>query len=477
MKNYQQLYIDGRWVNSAGNGHLDVVNPANGEICARVPSANLQDVELAVGAAKKAFAAWSENPSSTRAAIINEIADGMQSRKDDLTQAIVASMGCPISVAADLQVQGAIDALRSFAPMAAEMDKQQEHTNHIVVSEAVGVCVLINPWNYPLSQLVGKLGPALAAGCSIVVKPAEQTPLQDLILAEIIDGTSLPAGVFNLLTGVGSEIGESLCSHALVDMVSFTGSTLAGIKVAQAAAPTVKRVCQELGGKSPYIITPDADLDAAVRYGVEDVMLNSGQTCCALTRMLVPAEKLAEVESIAKTVAAEWQIGDPMLAETNLGPLSSQLQQQRVLSYINTGIAEGAKLLCGGTQVPEEFSKGAYVAPTIFSNVSNDMTIAQEEIFGPVLCIIPYQDIAHAIELANDTPFGLSSAVYAENRAEAIKVASKLRAGQCYLQGAYFNTDSPFGGYKQSGNGREWGLEGLKEYTETKALLIDADAS
>ncbi|WP_289031266.1 aldehyde dehydrogenase family protein [uncultured Paraglaciecola sp.] len=476
MKNFQQLYIDGQWVNSQGNEKLDVINPANGEIYASVPAANEQDVDLAIDAASQAFLAWSEQSSEVRAAVINEIADGMQARKDEIIESIVATMGCPITFSDDYQVQGSIDALRSFAPLAAELDKQDTHENHVVVSEAIGVCVLINPWNYPLSQLVGKLGPALAAGCTMVVKPAEQTPIQDLILAEIIDQTSLPKGVFNLLTGVGSQIGERLCSHPKVDMVSFTGSTGAGIKVAQAAAPTVKRVCQELGGKSPYIIAPGADLEAAVRYGVEDVMLNSGQTCSALTRMLVPAAQLAEVEAIAKTVAAEWQLGDPMLAETNMGPLSSHLQQSRVLVYIKKGIEEGAKLLCGGTDVPAEFSKGAYIAPTIFSEVSNDMAIAQEEIFGPVLCIIPYNNIEDAIVQANDTPFGLASAVYAADRTEAMRIGKKLRAGQCYLQGAYFTPDTPFGGYKQSGNGREWGLEGLKEYTETKALLIDADA-
>jgi aldehyde dehydrogenase (NAD+) len=476
MKTFEKLYIDGDWVDSHSQLSLEVRNPANGEVYARVPRADVEDVDRAVCAAQKAFAAWSQQSAEVRGAIINEIADGMQARADELTAAIVASMGCPIGIAAELQVQGAIDALRSFAPLTHTMDKQEIHPNHIAVKEAVGVCVLINPWNYPLSQLVGKLGPALAAGCTMVVKPAEQTPIQDILLADIIHHSALPAGVFNLLTGVGSEIGEALCSHTLVDMVSFTGSTLAGIKVAQAAAPSVKRVCQELGGKSPYIIAPDADLAAAVRYGVEDVMLNSGQTCCALTRMLVPAAQLAEVEQIAIAVAAEWQPGDPMDPDTNLGPLSSHQQQARVLDYIQQGIAEGAKLLCGGIDVPPEFSQGAYVMPTLFSNVTNDMTIAQEEIFGPVLCIIPYHDIDDAIAIANDTPFGLSSGVYAKSRQAAMKIGRQLRAGQCYLQGAYFNTDSPFGGYKQSGNGREWGLEGLNEYTETKAFLIDAES-
>ncbi|WP_339719536.1 aldehyde dehydrogenase family protein [uncultured Paraglaciecola sp.] len=473
MKRFETLYINGHWVASHSNEQLEVVNPANGEIYASVPSADNEDVNTAVQAAKAAFEDWSQQPAEVRAAAIHDIADKMQARASELTDAIVASMGCPVSISAEMQVQSAIDAFRSFAALAGNVDDIHEYPSHIEITEAIGVCVLINPWNYPLSQLVGKLGPALAAGCTVVVKPAEQTPIQDIILAEIINQSSLPDGVFNLLTGVGSKIGGALCSHNLVDMVSFTGSTQAGIKVAEAAAPTVKRVCQELGGKSPFIITKGADFAAAVRYGVEDVMLNTGQTCSALTRMLVPAEHLAEVETIAKQVAGEWIMGDPADAKTNLGPLSSHKQQARVLEYIAKGIAEGAKLLCGGTEVPEAFSKGAYVAPTIFSAVSNNMVIAQEEIFGPVLCILPYDDISQAIEIANDTPFGLASAVYGENRAEAIKVAKKIRAGQCYLQGAFFNTDAPFGGYKQSGNGREWGKEGLKEYTEVKALFVD----
>ncbi|WP_339891465.1 aldehyde dehydrogenase family protein [uncultured Alteromonas sp.] len=476
MKRVEKLYINGDWVASHSAELIEVVNPANGDIYATVPAADEKDVDAAIQAAKAAFGHWSSQPAEVRAAVINEIADGMQARASEMTDAIVASMGCPVSIAQEMQVQGAIDAFRSFAALASNLDACHEFDGHIEVTEAIGVCVLINPWNYPLSQLVGKLGPALAAGCSVVVKPAEQTPIQDVILAEIIDQSSLPPGVFNLLTGVGSDIGGALCSHELVDMVSFTGSTLAGIKVAEAGAPTVKRVCQELGGKSPYIITEGADLNAAVRYGVEDVMLNSGQTCSALTRMLVPASKLAEVEMVAKDVASEWQLGDPANAQTNLGPLSSHKQQARVLDYINKGISEGATLLCGGTDAPSTFSKGAYVEATIFSNVSNDMVIAREEIFGPVLCIIPYDNLEQAIEIANDTPFGLASAVYAENQTEAIKVGRKIRAGQCYLQGAYFNTNAPFGGYKQSGNGREWGAEGLKEYTEVKALFIEGEA-
>jgi aldehyde dehydrogenase (NAD+) len=472
MKKYNQLYINGQWHTSTESNLLEVINPASGQIYTSVVSATKQDAENAINAASNAFLSWSQQSADFRAQVINEIADGMQQRADELTHAIVQSMGCPIGIARDLQVQGAIDAFRQFSVLTSEMDKQEKHENHIVISEAVGVCVLINPWNYPLSQLVGKLGPALAAGCTVVVKPAEQTSVQDLILAEIIHQTSLPKGVFNLITGVGSEIGETLCSHPKVDMVSFTGSTLAGIKVAQAASSTVKRVCQELGGKSPLIITPDADIVAAVRYGIEDVMLNSGQTCCSLTRMLVHKDTIEEVEKIAQQVCTEWALGDPLLADTKMGPLSSHNQQKLVLSYIQKGIDEGAKLVCGGLSIPEELSVGAYVPATVFSNVSNDMTIAQEEIFGPVLCIISYDTVEQAIAIANDTVFGLSSGVYAKNHDEAVKIAKQIRAGQCYLQGAYFNTDSPFGGYKQSGNGREWGIEGLKEYTETKALVL-----
>ncbi|MBU2979888.1 aldehyde dehydrogenase family protein [Alteromonas sp. C1M14] len=472
MKNYTKLYIGGEWLASTGSETLDVVNPANGEVIAKVPAATTDDVDKAITAAKKAFADFSATSSAQRAALIHQIADVMEARKDELIHGIISSMGCPLAFADDIQVQGAIDSFRSFADLACEVDKQEQHESFVTVHEPIGVCVLINPWNYPLSQLVGKLGPALAAGCTVVIKPAEQTPLQDLILADIINQCGVPAGVVNVLTGVGRDIGEALCSHSDVDMVSFTGSTQAGIKVAQAAAPSVKRVCQELGGKSPYIIAPGADLNAAVKYGVEDIMINSGQTCSALTRMLVPRDVLAEVEHIALNLVSAWAPGDPLHPDTLMGPLSSKLQQQRVHGYIDAGINEGATLLCGGKELPEHLKNGAYVMPTIFSNVTPDMTIAREEIFGPVLCIIPYASLDEAIHIANDTVYGLSSAVFAEDKDQALDIAAQLKAGQCLIQGAYFNTDAPFGGYKQSGNGREWGIEGLKEYTETKAIIF-----
>ncbi len=472
MTIYNKLYIGGRWVSAESQQTIDVVNPANGDLVASVPAAGEKEGDAAVSAAKQAFPAWSATSASERASVIHKICDVMEARKSELNDAIVSTMGCPVAFVDDIQVQGAIDSLRSFAALAPQVEQQTQHDTFITVHEAIGVCVLINPWNYPLSQLVGKLGPALAAGCTVVLKPAEQTPLQDLILADIVHECDVPAGGVNVVTGIGSDIGHALCSHPSVDMVSFTGSTQAGIKVAQAAAPTVKRVCQELGGKSPYIIAPGADLEAAVKYGVEDIMINSGQTCSALTRMLVPKADLPEIEQLAIARANEWLPGDPQHPDTMMGPLSSKTQQGRVLSYIETGISEGATLLCGGTSLPEALAKGAYVMPTIFSNVTPDMAVAREEIFGPVLCIMPYETLDDAIAMANDTVYGLSSAVYAKSKEEALSIAMKLKAGQCLIQGAYFNTDAPFGGYKQSGNGREWGAEGLHEYTETKAIIV-----
>ncbi len=473
MYRYNQFYIDGTWQAPSSADTIDVLNPANAELCAQTASAQHADVDAAISAAKKAFVTWSRTTATQRSQFINAIADEMQARIDELTDAISTTMGCPRHLALDIQVQGSIDAFRQFADMTSYLDESHTENGIMQIHAPVGVCVLINPWNYPLSQLVGKLGPALATGCTVVLKPAEQTPLQDLILADIADKVGLPAGVMNVITGVGQNIGEYLCSHPDVDMVSFTGSTGAGIKVAQAASTTVKRVCQELGGKSPYIITEDADLEAAVRYGVEDVMINSGQTCCALTRMLVPQSKYDDAVAIAKAVALENVVGDPRSDEVTMGPLSSHLQQQRVREYIQAGIDEGATLVTGGLDLPEHLQQGAYVLPTIFADVHNDMKIAREEIFGPVLCMIPYQDEEQAITIANDTVFGLSSGVYAKDHASAIAIARQIRAGQCYIQGSYFNTNAPFGGFKQSGNGREWGREGLREFVEVQTFVIE----
>jgi aldehyde dehydrogenase (NAD+) len=471
MKQFDKLYINGDWVESNHAEVIEVINPATETPCARVPRGNREDVNAAVASAHQAFNSWAQTPSEKRAEIMNAVADEMQRRADDLIDAHVITMGCPRHLTAGLHVDAPIEGMRYYAARAAQMDQVEEKGSVLLLKEPIGVCALINPWNYPLHQLIGKVAPALAAGCTIVAKPAAQTPLQDFIMAEIFAAVGLPAGVFNLVSGSGSVIGPVMSSHPDVDMVSFTGSTYAGIKVAEAAAPTVKRVCQELGGKSPYIITADADLEAAVRYGVEDVMLNTGQTCNALTRMFVPQSCYAEAVNIAKKIAEENIVGDPNDSSVTMGPMASTSQKQTVLKYIKTGIAESARLVTGGIDMPPGLHVGAYVQPTIFADVSNEMVIAKEEIFGPVLCMISYDDIEAAIEMANDTVYGLASGVYAKDKASALKVARRIRAGQCYIQGSYFNLDAPFGGYKQSGNGREWGDQAMHEYFETKAII------
>ncbi|GLS89904.1 aldehyde dehydrogenase [Psychromonas marina] len=472
MQYHRNLYINGIWQTSASTQTIDVLNPANGELCAQTASANETDVDAAISAAKNAFPAWSITSAKQRSDFIIAIADEMQQRAAEFTDVITMTMGCPSSLSLDIQVQGAIDAFRAYADMTTYMDHTENSHGALQLHAPVGVCVFINPWNYPLSQLIGKLGAAMATGCTVVAKPAEQTPLQDLILADIFDKVGVPAGVFNVITGFGATIGERLCSHPDVDMVSFTGSTAAGIKVAQAASTTVKRVCQELGGKSPFIITEDADLTAAVRYGVEDVMINSGQTCCALTRMLIPENLYQQAIQIAKVAAEEIVVGDPLDPDVTMGPLSSRQQQQRVLTYIKLGIEEGAQLVTGGVTLPENLQQGAFVMPTIFAQVSNDMLIAREEVFGPVLCLIPYSDTQHAIQIANDTVYGLSSGVFAKDQPSAIQIARQIRAGQCYIQGSYFNSNAPFGGFKQSGNGREWGIPGLREFIEVQTMVL-----
>ena len=399
------------------------------------------------------------------------IADEMENRVDDLIDVHVETLGIPRHQAMDVHIAGPIDAMRYFASLAGETGQLEDRGGYLISHEPVGVCALINPWNYPLLQMIGKVAPALAAGCTMLVKPAEQTPTSDVIMAEIFHNVGLPAGVFNLITGIGADIGPLMSSHPLVDMVSFTGSNRSGISVALEAAPTAKRVCQEMGGKSALIITEDADFAAAVRYGVENVMLNTGQTCDALTRMLVPVSRYAEAIEQAINVANEQVVGDPNNPSTTMGPLASEQQRQRVQSYIDQGIAEGARRVLGGAEYPENLQNGAYVMPTLFADVSRDMVIAQEEIFGPVLCIMAYENIDDAVDIANHSIFGLSSAVFAANDEDAIAIARRIRSGQCFIQGGYFRLEAPFGGYKQSGNGREWGEAGLAEYQEIKAIV------
>ena len=468
MREYARLYIDGAWQVPSGKGMAEVIDPASEQPVGRVPLGDETDVERAVMAARRAFEGWSRTSSSVRAGYIRALATQLKQRVADMASVITDELGMPVQWCQAVQVEGPIVGLAHYADLAGLMDQVREVGNSLVYREAVGVCAFINPWNYPLHQLIGKLAPALAAGCTVVVKPSQETPLHAFLLAEMIEAIGLPAGVFNLVSGPGAKVGEALARHPQVDMVSFTGSTGAGVRVSQAAAPTVKRVCLELGGKSPLLITADADLQAAVRHGVQDVMINSGQTCTALTRMLLPASRYAEALEIAEAETRALAMGDPRDPGSFLGPMCSAGQRRTVLAYIRLGQEEGARLLCGGDG--GGFERGFYVAPTLFADVDNRMRVAQEEIFGPVLCLIPYTGEAQALALANDSPFGLSSAVWAGSREQGLALARQIRAGQCFINGAGFNYQAPFGGYKQSGNGREWGEEGLAEFVEIKAV-------
>lgn len=470
MLQHDLLFIDGQWRKPAADGVSQVYNPASGEVIGQVPLATAEDVERAVAAARSAFPAWAATPATQRASYIRALAELLQTRAGEMAALITAELGMPVQWCRDVQVEGPIIGLQQYSELAAQMDEVREVGNSLIVREAIGVCAFINPWNYPLHQLIGKLGPALAAGCTVVVKPSQETPLHAFLLAQMLEEVGLPAGVFNLVSGPGSTVGEVLARHPDIDMLSFTGSTGAGVRVTQAAAPTVKRVCLELGGKSPLLITADADLAAAVSYGVQDVMINSGQTCSALTRMLIPASCYEEAQQLALAEVAKLTIGDPLNPQSFLGPMCSRAQWQTVVDYIAIGVAEGARLLCGGAAQAGEFAGGHYIWPTLFADVNNRMRIAQEEIFGPVLCLIPYDDEEQAVQIANDSPFGLSSAVWASTPQRALTLARQLRAGQCYLNGGAYNYQAPFGGYKQSGNGREWGAESLAEFVEVKAI-------
>ncbi|CAM3125332.1 aldehyde dehydrogenase family protein [Pseudomonas plecoglossicida] len=441
MREYSRLFIDGRWQQPVGQGMAEVIDPASEAVAGKVPLGNEADVERAVDAARRAFTDWSRTSSAVRAGFIRDLAEQLKARADEMAAVITTELGMPVQWCRSVQVEGPIVGLEQYVELAGLMDEVREVGNSLVYREAVGVCAFINPWNYPLHQLIGKLAPALAAGCTVVVKPSQETPLHAFLLAEMIEAIGLPAGVFNLVSGPGAKVGEALARHPQVDMVSFTGSTGAGVRVSQAAAPSVKRVCLELGGKSPLLITADADLEAAVRYGVQDVMINSGQTCTALTRMLLPASRYAEAVEIAVDEARGLVMGDPQDPRSFLGPMCSAGQRRTVQEYIRVGLEEGARLLCGGETAPG-FERGFYVPPTIFADVNNRMRIAQEEIFGPVLCLIPYGDEAEGIALANDSPFGLSSAVWAGSRDKAVQLGRQLRAALDFM-GAIHPPASP----------------------------------
>jgi len=470
MRAYDKFYINGQWVEPIGKGSSKVINPATGEISAVVPYGNTEDANAAVKAARDAFDSWSRTSAAERAEYLRKLAAEGEKRNADLTQTIVDELGMPIQNAAVFQVDPLGIICESFANKAGEMEEEKEVGNSIVVKEPIGVCAMINPWNYPIWQMIGKVAPAIAAGCTMVVKAASQTPSHLFIFAEMCDAVGLPPGVFNMVHGSGREIGAALSSHPDVDLVTFTGSTAAGIQVSNKAAPDVKRVCLELGGKSPFIITEEADLDAAINFGVDDVMVNTGQTCNALTRMIVHESRYEEAVELARARAASLVVGDPNDPASFVGPMSSAGQKQTVLDYIEQAVADGARLVTGGTEAPAGLTTGNYVAPTIFADVTNDMSIAQEEVFGPVLVMIKYSGIEQAIEIANDTPYGLASAVWAGDKGKATAIARRIRAGQCSINGGDANHEAPFGGYKESGNGREFGVEGLHEYCELKAM-------
>ena len=471
----RQFYIDGAWVDPVEAKELKVINPATEEVSGVISMGSSKDVDRAVMAARRAFDSYSRTSPAERLALMERILAAYKAHYDEIAQAISIEMGAPMTLSKGAQtrigvghISAMIDVLKTF--------KFEELRGTVrLVQEPVGVCALITPWNWPMNQVAAKVVPALAAGCTMVLKPSEYSPFSAIIWAKVMHEAGVPAGVFNLINGDGANVGGPLSSHREVDMVSFTGSTRAGTEVAKNAAASVKRVHQELGGKSPNILLDDADFERAVKQSVLHVFQNSGQSCNAPTRMLVPAAKMAEVEAIAKRVAEAVITGDPASEKTNLGPVVSKVQFERVEGYIAKGIAEGAKVVIGGSGRPDGLSKGYFVKPTIFSNVRNDMTIAREEIFGPVLCILPYDSEEQAVKIANDTPYGLAAYVWSQDNLRARRVGGQIRAGQVTLNGASGNMNTPFGGFKMSGNGREYGEFGLRDFLEVKAVIgVDA---
>lgn len=472
MHTYDKLYINGKWVPSSGTKTISVTDSATEEVIATVPEGTVADVDAAVVAARAAFPAWSELPKEERAAYLTKIHAALEARTDEIASTISKEVGMPIFLSNFIQAGLPKANFAIAAQMLGTYQFEEQVGNSLVIREAIGVVGCITPWNYPLHQIALKVAPALAAGNTVVVKPSEVAPINAFILAEAIDEAGLPAGVFNLVTGVGKVVGEAIAAHPQVDMVSFTGSTGAGKRVAEVGSQTVKKVSLELGGKSANVILDDADFDKAIVDGVGKCFLNSGQTCSALTRMLVPRARLAEAEKIAIATAEGFTPGNPFEKTTRLGPLVSAVQRDRVRGFIQKGIDEGATLLTGGTAAPDGLDHGYFVRPTVFSNVTRDMTIAREEIFGPVLSIMPYDTEDEAVEIANDSIYGLAGGVWSGDPERAKRVARRIRAGQVEVNGGAFNVMAPFGGYKQSGLGREAGTFGLEEFLEVKALQL-----
>ena len=466
-----KFYINGEFVKPSTDEFMDVVDPHTEESFARVALGGPEDVDRAVAAARGAFATTSSLPKKEKLGILQSLIDVYKKRFDDVADAIRMEMGAPRKLAAGAQTTVGLGHLKTALRVLEAHEFEYTHGDYIVREEPIGVCGLITPWNWPINQMVSKLAPAIAAGCSVVLKPSEIAPASGMVLAEIVHEAGLPAGAFNLVNGTGPVVGEAMSAHPGIDMMSFTGSTRGGIAVAKASAASVKRVSQELGGKSPNIVVDDEAFAESVRNGVINVMSNSGQSCNAPTRMLVPGNRHDEALGIAKAAAEEIVVGDPGSEETDIGPLVSQAQFDKVQGLIETGIREGATLVTGGTGRPEGLNKGYYARPTVFGNVANDMTIAREEIFGPVLAVISYGDVDEAVEIANDTDYGLAAYVTGKDTKAMTEIGRRLRAGQIHLNYGSAGTNAPFGGYKQSGNGREKAEWGLAEFLEVKAIM------
>ena len=471
MKECTQFYINGEWVDPVDPKHLDVINPATEETIGKIAMGNSKDVNKAVAAAKEAFESFSQTSKEERLALMGKILEVYQSRYDEIAETISSEMGAPLWLSKAAQAATGAGHFGTFMEVLKNYNFDEDKGTTRLRKEPVGVCGLITPWNWPINQIACKVAPALAAGCTMVLKPSEVSPLNAIIFAEVLHEAGVPAGVFNLVNGDGLSVGEAMSSHPDIDMMSFTGSTRAGVAVAKASADTVKRVSQELGGKSANIILDDADFNQSVAGGVTGCFMNSGQSCNAPTRMLVPADRQDEAVAIAKATAEATIVGDPKeVAAGGIGPVVSEVQFNKIQGLIEKGIEEGATLVAGGPGKPDGFNAGYYVKPTIFSDVSNDMTIAREEIFGPVLSILPYKNEDEAISIANDTEYGLSGYV-SGSQEKAQKFAEKFRSGNVHVNGAGPDFNAPFGGYKKSGNGREWGDLGFEEFLEIKAIL------
>lgn len=470
MRDYLKFFIDGVWVDPARPRTLDVINPATEAVAGRISLGGADDVDRAVKAARRAFAGWSRTSRAERLALLERILDEYRRRQNDIAAAVTEEMGAPAGMARAAQAGSGLGHLQAAITVLKDFAFEELRGSTLIVKEPIGVCGLITPWNWPLNQIACKVAPALATGCTIILKPSEIAPFSAYLFAEVLEAAGVPAGVFNLINGDGPGVGAAISAHPDVDMVSFTGSTRAGVEVAKAAAPTVKRVTQELGGKSPNILLPDADFPQAVAASVRSIMTNSGQSCNAPTRMIVPEARMDEVIALAKSAAETIVVGDPT-RDATMGPVVSSVQWDKVQGFIAAGIEGGATLVTGGAGRPDGLGEGYYVKPTIFAHVDNDMTIAREEIFGPVLSILGYRSVEHAVEIANDTEYGLAAYIWGGDMTRVRGVASQLRAGRVGLNGVGGDTMAPFGGYKKSGNGREWGEYGFVDFLEVKAIL------